>query len=214
MEALLMSGSRVDGIRSDSGVELRADAVIVAAGAWTPTLLPWMRDAVKCVGQPVYYLQPDNPERYLPDRFPPWAADIANTGWYGFPVQPDGTLKIANHGTGIPADPRNDTAVPAEMDKRFIGFLEKTFPELASAPIKSRRLCFYCDSFDGNFWIDWDPDRAGLLVATGGSGHGFKFAPLMGSLIADRFEGKANEWESRFRWREVGESRSEAARKK
>jgi glycine/D-amino acid oxidase-like deaminating enzyme len=214
MRSLLMSGSCVDGIRTDSGDELRADAVIVAAGAWTPTLLPWMSDAVKCVGQPVYYFQPDNPERYLPDRFPPWAADIANTGWYGFPVQPDGTLKIANHGTGIPADPRNETGVPVEMDSMFVGFLKDTFPELAGASIRSRRLCFYCDSFDGDFWIDWDPDREGLLVATGGSGHGFKFAPLMGSLIADRFEGKTNEWESRFRWRAMGERRAEAARKK
>jgi len=214
MQALLMSGSRVDGIRTDAGGELRADAVIVAAGAWTPTLLPWMRDAVRCVGQPVYYFRPDNPERYLPDRFPPWAADIANTGWYGFPVQPDGTMKIANHGTGIPADPRNETAVPVEMDRMFIGFLENTFPDLAGARIKSRRLCFYCDSWDGDFWIDWDPLRAGLLVATGGSGHGFKFAPLMGSLIADRVEGKANKWESRFRWRAIGERRAEAARNK
>ena len=100
------------------------------------------------------------------------------------------------------------------MDKMFIRFLENTFPELASAPIKSRRLCFYCDSFDGDFWIDWDPNHEGLLVATGGSGHGFKFAPLMGSLIADRVEGKANEWECRFRWRATGKRRAEAARKK
>ena len=214
MQALLMNDSRVDGIRTESASELRADAVIVAAGAWTPTLLPWMSDAVKCVGQPVYYFQPDNPERYLPDRFPPWAADISNTGWYGFPVQPDGPLKIANHGTGIPADPRHDTTVPAELDSTLADFLENTFPDLASAPIKSRRLCFYCDSWDGNFWIDWDPDHEGLFVATGGSGHGFKFAPVMGRLIADRFEGKANEWESRFRWRAVGERKAEAARKK
>ncbi len=214
MHSLLMSGSRVEGIRTDSGSEFRSDTVIVAAGAWTPALLPWMGDAVKCVGQPVYYFQPDNPLPYLPDRFPPWAADIANTGWYGFPVQPDGTMKIANHGAGFPADPTIDTAVPVEMDSMFRGFLENTFPDLASAPIKSRRLCFYCDSFDGDFWIDWDPHHAGLLVATGGSGHGFKFAPLMGSLIADKIEGKANEWEPRFRWRAIGESRAEAARKK
>lgn len=212
MQALLTSGSRVDGIRTDSGSELRGDAVIVAAGAWTPTLLPWMGDAVKCVGQPVYYFEPDNPERYLPDRFPPWAADIGNTGWYGFPVQPDGTMKIANHGTGIPADPRFESGVPVEMDSVLRDFLENTFPELAGTPIKSRRLCFYCDSWDGDFWIDWDPDRPGLLVATGGSGHGFKFAPMMGTLIADRFEGKANEWASRFRWRAIGERQAEAAR--
>ncbi len=214
MQALRMSGARVDGIRTDTGVELRADAVIVAAGAWTPTLLPSMRDAVKCVGQPVYYLQPDHPERYVAERFPPWAADIANTGWYGFPIQPDGTLKIANHGAGIPADARQDTTVPSELDKALRDFLEDTFPDLAKTPIKSRRLCFYCDSWDGNFWIDWVPEHEGLFVATGGSGHGFKFAPVMGKLIADRFEGKENEWASRFGWRAVGEKKAEAARKK
>ena len=187
--------------------------MLVAAGAWTPTLLPWIGDAVKCVGQAVYYPQPDNPERYHPDHFPPWAADIAKTGWYGFPVQPDGILKIANHGAGIPANPVTDNEVPEETDKALRAFLQETFPDLTETPIHSRRLCFYCDSWDGNFWIDWDPDHENLFVATGGSGHGFKFAPVMGKLIADRFEGRKNEWSDRFRWRAVGKSKAEAARK-
>ncbi len=214
MHSLLEHGSRVDGIITATGGEIRADLVIVAAGAWTSSLLPWMRGALQCVGQPVYYFQPQRPERYLPECFPPWAADIANTGWYGFPVQPDGIMKIANHGSGIPADPSIEQSVPAEMDGLFTDFLAETFPDLAGSPIHSRRLCFYCDSFDGDFWIDRDPDRDGLMIATGGSGHGFKFAPLIGSLIADMVEGKANAYESRFRWRAVGKPQAEAARKK
>jgi glycine/D-amino acid oxidase-like deaminating enzyme len=213
MQSLVMSGSRVVGVVTNPGGKLRADTVIVAAGAWTPTLLPWMRDALRCVGQPVYYFQPDNPHNYLAERFPPWAADISNTGWYGFPIQPDGIMKIANHGSGIPADPNTDTSVPEYVDEIFTGFLADTFPDLTGSPIHSRRLCFYCDSWDGDFWIDWDPEREGLLVAAGGSGHGFKFAPLMGSLIADKVERKSNEWEHRFRWRSVGERQAEAARK-
>jgi glycine/D-amino acid oxidase-like deaminating enzyme len=171
-----------------------------------------MRDALRCVGQPVYHFSPDDPRPYQPERFPPWAADIANTGWYGFPAQPDETVKIANHGRGGAVDPRGDKVVPAEMDELFIDFLADTFPALASSPIVQRRLCLYCDSWDGDFWIDWDPEREGLLVATGGSGHGFKFAPLIGSVISDRIEGKPNTWESRFRWRTLGERRTEAAR--
>jgi len=173
-----------------------------------------MGDALKCVGQPVYHFKPADPEPYQPERFPPWAADIANTGWYGFPAQPDGTVKVANHGSGIPTDPRGEKVVPAEQDELFADFLADTFPGLAGSPILERRLCLYCDSWDGDFWIDWDPDREGLLVATGGSGHGFKFAPLIGAVISDRIEGKANAWESRFRWRTLAERRTEAARKK
>ncbi len=57
-----------------------------------------------------------------------------------------------------------------------------------------------------------DPGPLPLLVATGGSGHGFKFAPLIGAVISDKIEGKANPWKSRFRWRTQGERRTEAAR--
>ncbi len=212
MGALLEDGSRVAGIVTDRGAKHRSEIVVVAAGAWTPTLLPWMGDALRCVGQPVYYFKPADPEPYQPERFPPWAADIANTGWYGFPAQPDGTVKIANHGSGVPVDPRGEKIVPADADEAFADFLADTFPGLAGSQILRRRLCLYCDSWDGDFWIDWDPDREGLLVATGGSGHGFKFAPLIGAVISDRVERKANPWESRFRWRTLGERRTEAAR--
>ncbi len=212
MEALLVEGSRVAGIVTDRGVQHRSEIVVVAAGAWTPTLLPWMGDALRCVGQPVYYFKPADPEPYQPERFPPWAADIANTGWYGFPAQQDGTVKVANHGSGVPVDPRGEKIVPADADEAFADFLADTFPGLADSQILRRRLCLYCDSWDGDFWIDWDPDREGLLVATGGSGHGFKFAPLIGAVISDRVERKANPWESRFRWRTLGEPRTEAAR--
>ena len=212
MEALLEKGSRVAGIITDRGDEHRAEVVVVAAGAWTPTLLPWVGDALRCVGQPVYHFLPADPEPYRPERFPPWAADIATTGWYGFPAQPDGTVKLANHGPGTPVDPYGEKTVPAEWDERFVAFLADTFPGLSGSPILLRRLCLYCDSWDGDFWIDWDPHREGLLIATGGSGHGFKFAPLIGTLISDRIEGKTNPWESRFRWRSLGERTTEAAR--
>ena len=212
MEALLEKGSRVAGIVTDHGDEYRAEVVVMATGAWTPTLLPWMGDALRCVGQPVYHFRPAEPDPYRPEQFPPWAADIAKTGWYGFPAQPDGTVKVANHGSGIPVDPNGERVVPAETDELFGDFLAETFPGLSGSQIVLRRLCLYCDSWDGDFWIDWDPSREGLLIATGGSGHGFKFAPLIGSVISDRVEGKENAWESRFRWRSLGERRTEAAR--
>jgi glycine/D-amino acid oxidase-like deaminating enzyme len=212
MAHCLEEGSRIRGIVTSDGHELLANTVIVAAGAWTPTLLPWLEPALQCVGQPVYHFLPADPEPYRSERFPPWAADIANTGWYGFPVQSDGILKIANHGSGVRVDPRADKIVPAVNDERFLSFAEATFPGLEDSPIVKRRLCLYCDSWDGDLWIDWDPDREGLLVAAGGSGHGFKFAPGLGHLIADKVEGTENRWADRFRWRPPGARRTEAAR--
>jgi len=50
-------------------------------------------------------------------------------------------------------------------------------------------------------WIAPDPEREGVVVATGGSGHAFKFAPVLGGFIADAAEGKASAILHKFRWR-------------
>ena len=63
--------------------------------------------------------------------------------------------------------------------------------------------CLYNDTLDEHFWIDHHPEKEGLSVATGGSGHGFKFGPVLGDLIADVVEGRPNEWADLFRWREL-----------
>jgi hypothetical protein len=59
---------------------------------------------------------------------------------------------------------------------------------------------------------DRDPDRAGLVVAAGDSGHGFKFAPVLGPLIADVVERRPNAWAPRFAWRARVADGKEAAR--
>ena len=94
----------------------------------------------------------------------------------------------------------------------FRDFLRRSLPDLADAPIRASRLCMYCDAFDGDLWIDRHPDRPGVVVAAGGSGHGFKFAPLLGDFIADAVRGGDDPRRNRWRWRPFGVSASEAAR--
>jgi glycine/D-amino acid oxidase-like deaminating enzyme len=88
--------------------------------------------------------------------------------------------------------------VTKEEEKKMREFLADSFPSLADAPVVSTRVCFYCDTKDGDFWIAPDPDRAGLTIAAGDCGHGFKFAPALGRIIADAVENKVN---LKFRWR-------------
>ncbi len=211
---LLGTGSKVTGVETASGDVLTADRVIVAAGAWTPVLLPWLSDRMWTNGQPVMFFQVPDVERYQPPYFPTWAADLSRTGWYGFPALADGRLKVGHHGKGLRIDPRGEKVVPAGHEERTREFLSETFPELAAAPVMGNRLCLYCDTFDSDFWIDEDPDREGLIVAAGGSGHGFKFTPVLGDIIADKVERKENPWAHRFRWRtrEPGNDRFEDAR--
>jgi glycine/D-amino acid oxidase-like deaminating enzyme len=104
-------------------------------------------------------------------------------------------------------------AVPSPgWDLAFRYFLRSALPSLAGAPLIGGRLCLYCDTWDGNLWIDHDPDRAGLVVAGGGSGHAFKFAPILGRLIADFVERRPNPCAWRFAWRGRAERRTQGAR--
>lgn len=212
LRRLRMRAGRVIGIESTDAVTRRADLVVIACGAWTPTILPHLRGVMQAVGQPVLHFGVDTPQSFRPPRFPPWAADIARTGWYGFPAMPDGTLKIANHGPGRKVRPEDPRAVPPDEEDHFRSFLRSALPSLAEAPLIGSRLCLYCDTWDGNFWIDHDPDRPGLVVAAGGCGHAFKFAPILGGLIADVVEHVPNPYASRFARRVRAETRTERAR--
>lgn len=63
------------------------------------------------------------------------------------------------------------------------------------------RLCWYTDSFDNHFLIDRVPGVQGLMVATGGSGHGFKYLPNLGEHVVDRIEGRKSDLLNLWRWR-------------
>ncbi|MCP4809813.1 MAG: FAD-dependent oxidoreductase [Proteobacteria bacterium] len=207
--------ARAAGVRivaEQTTVERVAGPCVVAAGAWTHHLLPELADRLRAVGQPVLHFRPQDPDpfRWRAPRFPVWAADISRTGWYGFPANADGLVKVANHGVGIEVDPTGPREVPPEWEERFRAFLRESIPALAHAPRVGERLCLYSDSFDGDFLIDRVPGRSDVFVAAGGSGHGFKFAPVLGELIADVVDGLAPH--PRFAWRELGERRTEDAR--
>ena len=211
-DRFIEDGSRACGVITKDGSRFESDAVVVAAGSWTPHILPSMAGVFRSNGMPVFHLQPDDPELFRAQCFPTFGADITGTGYYGFPLHPEaGVVKIANHGQGRELHPESpERVVTATETAQLREFLRYTFPALADAPIVYTRVCLYCDTWDGHFWIAPDPARAGVVVATGGSGHGYKFAPVLGSLIADAVEGKRNPYSHKFRWRpEVRLSRNE-----
>jgi glycine/D-amino acid oxidase-like deaminating enzyme len=209
------AGDRAKGILLENGEKIAADTVVMAVGAWTPYALPFTRNFFRASGQPVFHLKPEKPELFTPERFPIFGADISTTGYYGFPLNRDGVVKIANHGCGREMSPDSpERAVTKEEENKMRQFLSDSFPGLADAPIVFTRICLYCDTHDGNFWIAPDPERPQLIIAAGDCGHGFKFAPVLGEIIADAVEGKSNPLLEKFRWRpevKAGETK-EAAR--
>ena len=205
-EDIIITNLKVEGVKTREGKKFNAGHVIVCAGNLTPFLVPDLRPYMKITGHPVFHIKPGRPELFTKPGFSVFAADISNTGWYGFPLHPkDKVVKIANHGIGVEIkDPEHDERVVNEKDiDRLRNFLKESIPALANDPIVYTRRCCYTDTLDGHFWIDNHPEISGLTIGSGGSGHGFKMGPVLGEMIAAVAEGGTHKWSSRYRWRHI-----------
>ncbi|KAL7903863.1 FAD dependent oxidoreductase [Trichoderma velutinum] len=204
---------RVIGVQTLDGTFHFAELTIMACGGWTPSLIPELDGLCETTGGSVaiFQLPAGNKQlwdRYAPENFPTWKYKIrdgAAGGVYGFARDSMGRVKIGYRGTKY-TNPQTqaDGAVrsvpitrwtaeatrqlPQQAAKVIRDFVEKYMPELQSCAMKSR-LCWYTDSFDNHFLVDFIPGKSGLMVATGGSGHGFKFLPNLGRYVVDRIEG-------------------------
>lgn len=209
---ILMDKGRVQGVRTREGESYHCGHAIIAAGAFTPWLLPELQPYMKATGHPVFWLKPSKPALFQTPNLSVFTADISNTGWYGFPWIPDkGIVKVAKHTNGLTLDPEKDDrrVTDSEVDE-MRDFLRTTFPTLAEAPLVYTRRCLYTDTLDGHFWIDRHPETEGLSVSSGGSGHGMKMAPLLGEMTADVAEGKSHRFSQRYRWRHLTPETSQA----
>ncbi|KAF8756372.1 FAD dependent oxidoreductase [Rhizoctonia solani] len=96
----------------------------------------------------------------------------------------DSTARVGVDGAGA------SCAVPKRMLKPMRDAMRKLYPDIADRDFASSRICWYADTSDEDWIVDYHPDHPRLLLATGGSGHGFKFLPVLGRVIADRLENK------------------------
>jgi glycine/D-amino acid oxidase-like deaminating enzyme len=229
---ILDGQGRVQGVTTETGATLRARRVVVAAGAWNCDLVPQTREIMHPTAQVVLHFRVPAHlvPLFTPPLFPGYAADIGRTGFYGFPVHPerlpggDGVLKVGCHAEGVKFFGVSDEKIAELLDRlwqpaleRARRFLRDSLPSVADAPLIFKRVCLYTDTYDTDFLIDAVPSCAGLFIAGGGSGHAFKFAPMLGRVIADLACGEANEFLTRFRWRSpqsvhVERDRGDAAR--
>ena len=184
-------------VRTPCG-EYRASHVVFATGAWTGKLLGELGVKLKVTRQVLGWVWPKKPELFTADRFPVWVAD-ADKGavYYGFPITPDGSggvgLKTALHFPAKETDP--DTVerepLPGDEDEVREGF-RRFIPE-GDGPLLSQRACLYTNTPDGHFIVNQHPECDRATIACGFSGHGFKFASVMGAALADlATEGKTD----------------------
>jgi sarcosine oxidase len=162
----------------------RAGRLVLCADAWTGDLLAQLgADLPLVVTQEQFsYFRPADPDAFAVGRFPLWIW-MDDPSFYGFPVWPDAALKAAQDvgGPQVTASSRGFDPDPA-ASARLAGFLRTRLP--AAGPHDHTATCLYTLTPDRDFALGLLPGHDHVLVGLGAA-HGFKFAPLLGRVLAD-----------------------------
>ncbi|HEV8193197.1 MAG TPA: N-methyl-L-tryptophan oxidase [Ktedonobacterales bacterium] len=163
------------------GDALSADLVVVTAGPWVHDLLPDVKLPVRPTRQQVCYLSELSPQTFGVGVFPVF---LASMEYYGFPLQGPGWLKVGCHTSGPQVDPNLTYEADLQEVADVRAFLRRVIPRAAAGKLMLVDRCMYDITPDEDFILDVHPGGKGVIIGSGFSGHGFKFGPLIGELLA------------------------------
>lgn len=192
--AAIYSDERVLNIEaSGDGVSVRtanrtlhAGRAVITTGAFSSSLLPGFVTPTRKV---LFWYRTADPAAFTSERFPVWIAKVAGLNYYGFPSLDGATIKCAEDTGGqIVSDPRE---IAPELQPGDEDALRPFVQKLFGSQVGDRaahKTCLYENTADRNFVIDQHPHRPNIVLAFGGSGHGFKFCSAVGEMAADLAE--------------------------
>ncbi|KAL0932553.1 sarcosine oxidase [Colletotrichum truncatum] len=196
------SERKITSVRTLSGNSIHGDHFVLAAGAWSSNLVS-MYNSTLATAQVIAYTPLSSSEVQKYKDVPIYAN--FNTGWFNFPPHEETrTLKMAVHGWGYtrapsvgesaiesnPSTPRlypsreRPNFCPVDGEQRLRDGLREILPELADRPFTRVAMCWYTDTPTGDFIMDYHPDFSNLFVGGAGSGHAFKFLPVLGEYMS------------------------------
>ncbi|KAI9832897.1 MAG: hypothetical protein M1819_003927 [Sarea resinae] len=216
---LIRDGCRVEGVELAQGGKITAELVVLATGAWTAKFVD-LQGRAESTGQVLAYIDITDEEQKRLEKMP--VLLNMSTGMFIIPPR-ENLLKVARHGYGY----TNPTRIPhPEKDGSFVRVsvprthvdapeqwipkegedacrkaLKEMIPALGDRPWKMTRICWYTDTPKGDFLITYHPQYEGLFLATGGSGHGFKFLPVIGEKIVQAIRRNTpKEFKEKWAW--------------
>jgi sarcosine oxidase len=169
--------------------EVSAAYAIVAAGAWLKSLLPQLVAPLRATRQVLGWFAPcqeSDATLFAQGRFPVFLLQDQDGLLYGFPADAAGRIKIAKHHHFDEAvDPDGYERSISPADVAAIRRIAAAYLPGADGPLVAAKTCLYTMTPDGDFIIDRLPNLPQIIVASPCSGHGFKFAPVIGEILAD-----------------------------
>ncbi len=172
-------------VETDRG-RYRAGRLVVTAGAWAPQLLASLRVDFRVLRKPLLWYRTQTPHYRLDNGFPVWFLETDLGAIYGFPEMDTLGFKLAEHTKGTEvADPlQPDRNLWADDRRPLEALLQRHFPGVTSDCLH-HAVCMYTMSPDEHFIIDRHPEDPRVCFVAGLSGHGFKFASVLGEIMSD-----------------------------
>lgn len=163
-----------------------ASQMIVTAGAWSSSCLQELNLPLQVVRKLLFWNRVKQPVYNLDAKNGGFFFDMPEGEFYGFPSLDGETVKLAEHSGGeVITDPGNLNRELLANDADAISrFVRQVMPELEPTPIR-HGTCMYTKTPDGHFIIDRHPRNERVVYGAGFSGHGFKFASVIGEVLAD-----------------------------
>jgi sarcosine oxidase len=163
-----------------------ADRLIVSAGAWIADFVPSLNGKACPERQALAWFQPLRPELFRPEVFPVFNIFVPEGRYYGLPEYGIPGFKCGRY------HHRNEQTHPDVMDREchpedeqiLRDFASRYFPE-GAGPTQSMYTCLFTNTTDEHFVIDLLPSYPQVVVASPCSGHGFKFASVVGEILSD-----------------------------
>jgi sarcosine oxidase len=180
------------GIRVRTATDvIEAGSVIVAAGAWIGDFAPDLKPHLNLTRQVLGWFSPREPALFTPERCPVFLLESEDDACYGFPDFAGTGVKAASHRKGASlssAGEMTQDGGPAD-EAQIRRMLALAMPD-ANGPLQKMRACIYTRTPDEDFVVDRSPVDPRIILASPCSGHGFKFASVLGEVLADLAVGK------------------------
>lgn len=169
----------------DDGTSIEATRLVICPGMWAQQLLSEIGLPLRVQRNVQIWFEPLN-NQFDRGVFPTFFIERADlpAPLYGFPAI-DGALKSALHRFGEFVDPDKVERRIRDDDATIVGGALDDWLEGAAGSYLRGRVCTYTLTPDGNFVIDKHPNDPTVTIACGFSGHGYKFCPVVGEIVAD-----------------------------
>jgi sarcosine oxidase len=179
-----------DGVTvSTSTGTYQAAKLVITAGPWAGQMLAELGANLRIMRQTLLWFGTADDRAFQRDHFPIYIAEVPAGHFYGLPVIDAAGHKVARH-YGQPellTPDQIDREVRASDEPPVRAFLNAHLPGV-NGPLNRAQTCIYTLSPDRHFIIDVHPNYWNVVFAAGFSGHGFKFAPVVGEALADLVE--------------------------